>query len=466
MGKRDRRPATTPGSADTAVSYSRTRSRWCGTVADSHRQRLEFRRFRNAFTSALPSSSGTGARPAGHKRAQGFGRFVAETHARETTYIASRYRAKPFALAPYRLNESEVKGSTLLFEPLPIARLGVRRDDDAVVVGTDFSSFGYLLEEFVSLGVLKIAIPKSFPETSALNSAPKILRQRISIIDDDSEIESIRRILNPLMRELEIGLDEKTGELKKPRGLSRQVFLALQKTRRDLECMALGHNHSIHIDLDPDTARTSARMLREVARGPTSRAILASFEGILSCYEKIEFKAVTPPVDVPSTMVSLFDDLVNNPQYVEYSEAVAKLGIIRHRSHALSRIRALGHAIAASNRIVSSWDYVAKVINAWSGMPIPQSATLSNLFSIKSLPTTVNLQPARERALKMWMASSNHNVPYNRFGYPLQRTNVNWLPPLNSASAPQSGATYQSLGTVGELLGRLRDFENARGRCD
>ena len=359
-----------------------------------------------------------------------------------------------------------MKGSTLLFEPLPIARLGVRRDDDEVVIGTDFSSFGYLLEEFVSFGVLRIAIPKSFPEISALNSTPKILRQRISIIDDESEIESVKRLLSPLMRELEISLDEKTGELKKPRRLSRKLFFAFQKTRRDLECMALGLNHTIHIDLDPDTARTSARMLREVARRPTSRAILASFEGVLSCYEKIGFKAVTPPVDLPAAMVSLFDDLVNDPQYVEYSEAVAKLGIIHHRDRALSRIRALGRAIAASDRMVSSWDYVAKAINAWSGVPIPQSSTLSSLVSSRSLPTTVDLQPARERALKMWMTSADHNVPYNRSGYPFQNTNVDWLPPLNSASAPQSGATYLSLGTVGELLGRLQDFENARGRCD
>ena len=207
-------------------------------------------------------------------------------------------------------------------------------------------------------------------------------------------------------------------------------------------------------------------MLREVARRPTSRAILASFEGVLSCYEKIGFEAVTPPVDLPEAMVSLFDDLVNDPQYVEYSEAVAELGIIHHRNRALSRIRALGRAIAASDRMVSSWNYVAKTINAWSGVPIPQSSTLSSLVSSKSLPTTVDLQPARERALKMWMTSADHNVPHNRSGYPFQSTDVDWLPPLNSASAPQSGATYLSLGTVGELLGRLQDFENARGRCD
>ena len=359
-----------------------------------------------------------------------------------------------------------MKGGTLLFDPLPIARLGVRRDNDEVVMGIDFSSFGYLLEEFVSFGVLRIAIPKSFPEISALNSAPEILRQRISIIDDESEIESVKRLLNPLLREFEINLDEKTGELKKPTGLSRKLFSAIQKTRRDLECMALGLNHAIHIDLDPDTARTSARMLREVAQRSTSRAILASIEGFFSCYEKIEFNAVTPPIGLPAAMISLFDRLVNDPQYVEYSEAVATLGSIRHRGRALSRIRTVCRAMSASDRIVSSWDYAAKAINVWTGVPIPQSSTLSNLVSSKSLPTTVDLQPARQRALKMWMNSANHNVLYNRSGYPFKNTNVDWLPPLNSASAPRPGSTYLSLGTAGELRVRLQEFENARDRCN
>ena len=57
-----------------------------------------------------------------------------------------------------------MQGMSVLFEPLPIGRLGVRKDDQQVVLGTDFSSFAYMLEEFISLAVLRIAIPKSFPE--------------------------------------------------------------------------------------------------------------------------------------------------------------------------------------------------------------------------------------------------------------------------------------------------------------
>ena len=96
----------------------------------------------------------------------------------------------------------------LLFEPLPIARLGVRRDCDEVVMGTDFSSFGYILEEFVSLGIQRIAIPRSFPEVSALSSAPPLLRHHISVVDDGHELDSVDQILSPMMGELGIEFDD------------------------------------------------------------------------------------------------------------------------------------------------------------------------------------------------------------------------------------------------------------------
>ena len=236
---------------------------------------------------------------------------------------------------------------------------------------------------------------------------------------------------------------------------------AVQQTRRDLKCMALGLNKSVDIELCPDTARTSVRTLREIIRNPDARAILASVEGLFSYYEGIEFNAVTPPMDVPLEMISLFDRLLNDPQYIEYSEAIATLCDRRLRRSSLARIRTVGRAIASSNLVTSGWNYVAKVIKVWTGVPIPESNILSMLVSNKSLPTLVDLQQARQRALTMWL-SAEHDVPYDRSGSPFLKGDVDWLPPLNSVSAPRPGARYLSLGTVGELLERLRAFEKGR----
>ncbi len=354
------------------------------------------------------------------------------------------------------------KGATVLFEPLPIARLGVRRNDDEVVMGTDFSTFGYILEEFVSLGTHKIAIPNSFPEVSSLSSAPPLLSQRITIVDDTVEIEAANRLLHPVMTELEIAVDDETGDLKKPTGLPLRLYSAFQQTRRDIKCMALGLNKSVQIELYPDTAQTSVRTLRETIQEPDARAILASLEGFFSYYKEIKFEAVTPPAGVPPAMISLFDRLVNDPQYVEYSEAIATLSDPHLRNMALARLRTLGRAIVSSNVVTSGWNYIAKVIKVWTGVPLPESNILSVLVSNKALPTIVNFRHARQDALKMWMSSRKHDVPYNRSGSPFPTGNVDWLPPLHSVKASLPGETYGTLGTVGELLERLRVFEQSR----
>ena len=292
-----------------------------------------------------------------------------------------------------------MNGATLLFEPLPIGRLGVRREDDAVVIATDYSSFAYILEEFIALGIRKIAVPKSFPEISALSSAPQLLRQRISVFDDANEIEAADRLLQPIMSELKIEIDGETGNVKRPTRLPQTVFSALMRVRRDIKCLALGLNRSVQIEIDVETSKMSTRKLREVIKQPNSRTLLASIEGIFSYYEEISYDAMRPPMNVPSAMVSLFDRLINDPRYVEYSDAVATLGRGQGRRATLSRIQRGAHVIASSDIFAHGWNLIAKAVKVCTHLPIPESNVLSALFPGKTLPTIVALQHARQRAL-------------------------------------------------------------------
>ncbi len=355
-----------------------------------------------------------------------------------------------------------MKGTAVLFEPLPIGRLGVRRDDDKVVVGTDFSSFAYMLEEFVSLAALEIAIPKSFPESAALSDAPELLKQRITVIDDTAEFEAADRILHPLIKELGIEINRDTGELGRPHDLPQSVFFSVQRIRRDVRCMALGLNHSLHVDLSPTVAVSLSKELRERVQRSDTRALLANFEGLFSYYEDLEFSPVTPPPSMPAAMISIFDRLVNDPQYLELSETVSSLSDPRHRRGALSRVRSLWRAMISSNTNMTGWNYVAKVIKVWTGVPIPEANTLSVLVSGRTLPPPVDFHAARKRALRMWMTSGKHDVPYSRSGTPLSKEEIDWLPPCTSVEASRSGDSKLSLGKVGELLEILSNWEKNR----
>ena len=350
----------------------------------------------------------------------------------------------------------------VLFEPLPIGRLGVRMDDESVVIGTDFSSFAYMFEEFISLGAIQIAIPKSFPEIDALSDAPKLLRQRIVVLDDDSENVATDQVLNPVIKELGIGIDYKSGNLSRPKNLPKHVFIAMQRVRRDLRCMALGFNNSLHVDLDSNATISSSRLLREHIQQSDARTILASLEGILACYKDIKFDSVSPKIEAPSKMISVFDQLVNDPQYLELSRTVVTLSDESQRRGALSRLRSIGRSIVSSNFITTGWDTTAKLLKVWTGIPLPDSSLFSILLSGKTLPSLVVLHTARERALKMWMTSADHSVPFRRSGTPLSGDEIHWLPPCNSMKATHPGETLLHLGTVGELKRALKLFEDSQ----
>ena len=354
-----------------------------------------------------------------------------------------------------------MKGMKVLFEPLPIGRLGIRKDNEDVVLGTDFSSFAYMLVEFISLGALQIAIPKSFPESAALSDTPELLKLRITIVDDDSENEATERLLDPLMKEFGIDIDGNTGELFKPKNLPKPVFLAIQCIRRDLKCIALRFNHSLQVDLDSNLVLSSSRKLREYVRQPNTLAILASLEGFFSYYEDIEFDSISPQPEAPARMISIFDQLVNDPQYLKLSKTVALLSDPSQRRGALSRLRAIGRNIMSSKAITTGWNYTAKIIKAETGVPIPDSSVLSILVTDRTLPSLVNLHAARERAIKMWMTSANHNVPYRRSGVPLSGDEIHWLPPCKSLEASHPGDSSLLLGTAGEIVEALKNFQDS-----
>ena len=147
--------------------------------------------------------------------------------------------------------------TTVLYEPLPIARIGVRLADERVYVGTDFSTFAYMLEEFVSLGVCKIAVPQTSPEASALAEMPKLLRQRVCVLDDSNEVESVARILFPIWRELGVEIDSASGRRNVPKKVQPALYGIINRVDHDTRCLALGLNHSLQIDIDPVSSKSA-----------------------------------------------------------------------------------------------------------------------------------------------------------------------------------------------------------------
>jgi hypothetical protein len=352
-----------------------------------------------------------------------------------------------------------MSATTVLFEPLPIPRLGVQIDNEEVVVASDFSTFGFMLEEFISLGAVKIALPKSSPEIRRLSEMPPMLRRRIKIIDDATEREFVEKILHPVRAEFEVKIANEMGELKFPKCMQHSLREAIHGAHRNVWRLALGFNHSLQVGITPTSFVSAIAQLRSKSKDSESRLVLAQLAAFSDAYKDVQFQAPKPNINVPDELIALFDKLVNDPNYLEFSNAVNKLANPKKRRSSLLEVKTASRKIMSSRIVTTTWNYAAKLIQVWTGAPIPEAGDLASFISDRSFPTLVDIQSARASAIQMWLSSSKTTEPCNRSGFPHSPDKVFWLPPMKSIKASHPNALGGFLGTVGELKAALQSAD-------
>lgn len=354
--------------------------------------------------------------------------------------------------------------SEILYEPLPIGRIGVKRSTEEVIIAKDFSGFAQMLEEYICLGAVKIVMPSSSPEVSTLNQMPTLLRKRIKIVDDSNEIEIVNRLLYNLRQEFDVKITEETNFLKFPKNTPREIIKHIDQVHLDIKRLAMGFNHNIQIPFNHELALKSMNSLRSKVHNPTSRIILAQLEAVLNHYEKVEFEALTSQKsDMPVELMSVFDKLINDENYLQYSDAIYELSSPLTREVAKLKLKELSRIIASKSYVGKSWDYFIKAIAAWKGIPLPQSKDLANLINGDSLPSLVNLNSAKNRAMEIWRNTNLNSKPLRRDGLPLGDEEIIWLPPFDKMEIRADDDRTHSFGTVGALR---EAFEKVQKQMD
>ncbi|GHE71977.1 hypothetical protein [Roseivirga thermotolerans] len=350
--------------------------------------------------------------------------------------------------------------SKILCEPLPIGRIGIENDTEEVVLTVDFSAFAYMLEEYVSFGAIKIVIPSSSPEIEALEKMPTLLRNRIAVIDDTKEIETVRRVLFEIRREFDASMNDSSNFIKVPKNTPRDLIRALDQLHSDVKKLSMGFNHGIQIGYNARTSMDSIRFLRSKVHNTTSRLVLAQLEGLLNQYENIEFPSISlPKAGAPIELINIFDQLINDDTYINYSNKITELTFAEKRESALRSLKELSRTIGSKNYISVGWDYLVKVIRVLSGVPIPESKAISAIVKGQGLPQLVNLSDAKSNALQIWKNSNNTNLPLRRDGQPIKGNNVTWLRPFDSIEVQSEDNRSLSFGKIGELKKALEEFE-------
>jgi len=304
-----------------------------------------------------------------------------------------------------------LSSTSILYESLPIVRLGARNADEEVVTAPDFSSAAYMLEEYLALAVTGISIPSSVPEAKSILQFPNLLQKRITIINDDQERNAVSRILHPVMRSLEIREREDGLSFAYPKKMPQKVRRDFDIIRKSLFRLAIGFNHGIRVGISPVDVALHCRSLRDGLAPGDASVVLAQMEGLFGVYGDVDFNAPLPAESTPPELVSLFDRLVNDPCYLALSSSVGELGFPQTRKAALSRIRKQGRKLLTNSLLTKGWNYGGKAIKAWTGTPVPEAETILTFFSGKTLPVLVDLKSARMRAITRWQRSIDSIEP-------------------------------------------------------
>jgi len=349
------------------------------------------------------------------------------------------------------MNKSEI-----LYEPIPIERIGIKKETEEVVATKDFSCFALMLEEYISYGTVNIVIPSSFPEIKILDLMPKLLQDRIRIIDDSKEIESVDRVLYNVRKEFGAIFKDDSRYLIFPKGTDTKIIESIDLVHSLVQKLSIGFNYGIQVDLSTVKSIEALRLIRKKAQNANSRLVLAQLEGLLNQYTTVQFDAIALPKEgTPYQLITTLDKLINDKTYLDYSNSLTYLAIPGKREKALVKIREVTRTIKSKDYFSISWDFLAKVVTAWTGAPIPESKEISIIIQGKALPTLVNMDIARKNAVEIWKNSQLTQSPLRRDGLPITSEDIQWIPPLGSMKIRSEDNKYFSFGTVKELLDAL-----------
>ncbi|MFZ0267925.1 hypothetical protein [Caulobacter sp.] len=338
--------------------------------------------------------------------------------------------------------------------------MGVHRETTEVIMAGDFSIFALMLEEYIATGAVQVVIAKSNPEQKLVKTLPRLLRDRIDVVDDNREVTTVARLLYGVRRSLDLGFDEEVCRPTFPKDFPNDLRLAVCDVHTDLHRLALGFNHRLQVDVRAPVSTARLENLRDQVSDDNGRVVLAQMQGLLSCYERVEFLATVPNTTGSEDLIRMFDLLVNDPKYLSYSDAVTRLYGPSTRRSATLELKHISRELVAGKWLGLGWNLLSRGVTAWSGLPLPEASELKDLMGEgRALPPLVDLFPARKKAVEIWKRG-NTQTPVTPFD--LDRSQYDWLPPLPSMEARLGD--FEMLGTVGEMLVALERYRDTSPR--
>ncbi|MDX1003191.1 hypothetical protein [Sinorhizobium medicae] len=344
----------------------------------------------------------------------------------------------------------------VLFDSSPISRFGVEVGTNEVVLAQDFSCMVFMMEEYLALGITEISIPSSHPQAKLISSMPRILAEKVEVVNDYNEILAAGRLLHHCRAEIGATYDEADGRIGFKKETPREIRELVVECHGIVRRLAYGFNRQANVELLSSRSLCKLTELRQTITDPNERIAIAQLEGVLSKTKDYTFDAVKPQSDLPMALLGSLDKLINDPSYISYSRAVSHLGPGERGQAAMTDVRHYGRVIKESKIAELLWSTMVVAVSVL-GVQVPSFVDAGRLLPERRFPLLLDMKAARQRAIANWVSNCKDSAPLN-----LSSSNreIVWLRPSPSIEASVAGSPHTSMGKVGDLLAILKEHDD------
>lgn len=284
------------------------------------------------------------------------------------------------------------------------------KSGEIVAMYADASILFYLIEQFVRVGAIDVAINEGI-YGDAIPALPRTFRDRLIEVDRADSAQSVLQIFEPVAKELGAVIGSDGAEINvitHRASMPNPISGALTTLVFNLCDYIRGMRHGLIVALDLLRVREAIETLLEVVTWKESRANLVTIEQVFSTYKSYGIGAPVVKSTAPVRLVEIFDSLTANPLYRDFSHSAANMGAAAESVESVAAVTRAAKRLTDQDDHLDFGRYDAFIA---SGPHQAASNEISKHFDSKYFPPIVPIRDAFAKAKAAWRRGAPDFIP-------------------------------------------------------
>jgi hypothetical protein len=266
----------------------------------------------------------------------------------------------------------------------------------------DAQSFQYLIEEFVALSAVEMAVTATSPALSSIDDLPAVFRDQIKVVDRNGrERAETAAFLKPCCQEFGLAF-RADGAFQLPQDLPPGLRLAIGRLIPGVYDFLLAANHRLQADINLPELKDAVEGMKAASSDPDARAHLSTFLGVLNSYQPVTIPSAELVTTAPFEHQTRFKELIEDLAYRNLSENAALLGMPADAARAIQLMERWLRKLSSKRAFARTIKATSKVIFGSRGINGPD-LDLAGLFVPRGYyPPLVAFDDALSRAEALW----------------------------------------------------------------